>query len=346
MPRTRSVAWSEVKLGAVGIAAMALATAMILAIGGESGFFTQKYPLKTSFTDVQGLKPGAVVRLSGKQVGQVTAVEFAGAQVEVSLEVLEEVRRLITTGSTASIGAVSLLGEPNIDVVASNEGQPLADWEYIPSTGAGGILGDLTATAERSLEQTAQLLTDIRSGQGTLGKLVTDDALYTELTAFITSAGEVTAAMNAGEGTIGQLMRDPGAANAFKATVENLEAMTARINAGEGALGRLLRDEAMGNSLAGTFSNLESVTGRVADGDGTMAKLINSPEVHDRLSALMSRLDGVITGLEAGQGTAGRLLQDQQLYDNMNATVSELRALLTDIRADPKKFLQVRVSIF
>ena len=43
---------------------------------------------------------------------------------------------------------------------------------------------------------------------------------------------------------------------------------------------------------------------------------------------------------------AGALLQDKQLYENMNTTVSEVRALIAEIRKDPKKYLNVRVSIF
>jgi hypothetical protein len=34
------------------------------------------------------------------------------------------------------------------------------------------------------------------------------------------------------------------------------------------------------------------------------------------------------------------------LYENMNGAVSELRALVGDVRKDPKKYLNVRVSIF
>lgn len=346
MPRTRSVAWSELKLGVVAVAALALATAAIVAIGGDSGFWTDKYSLKVRFDNVQGVKPGAVVRLGGKDVGQVTAVEFAGPSVDVSLEVLEEVRPLITTESTASIGAVSLLGEPNIEVSAASTGVPLDDWDYIRPGGAVGPFGELTETAGASLEQVAALLADIRSGQGTLGKLVTDDALYAELHAFVSSAAEVTRAMNAGDGTIGQLLRDPAAAESLKGAMANLQTMTARINSGQGALGRFLHDEAMGNSLAGTLSNLEQVTGRMSSGDGTMAKLINDPAVHDRLTDLLARMDAIVTGLEAGQGTAGQLLRDQRLYESINDTVSEMRALLSDIRADPRKFLTVRVSIF
>lgn len=345
MPRTRSVAWSEVKLGIVGVAALVLATMMILAIGGETGFFTERYPLKVRFDDVQGLKAGAVVRLGGKQVGQVTAVEFAGAEIDVTLELLAEVRGLITDQSRASIGAVSLLGEPNIEIVPAATGTPLGDWEYVPSTAVAGLAG-VTATAERALTQVEQLLADIRRGEGTLGKLITDDAVHAEMERLLASAAEVTEAINSGQGTIGQLIRDPAAANAFKAAVENLQTMTARINAGEGALGRFLNDEGMADSLSNTMANLERATGRMTSGEGTMAKLINDSEVHDRLSSLLTRIDALLANLEAGRGTAGQLLQNQQLYDNINATVTQVMELLAAIQADPRKYLQVRVSIF
>jgi phospholipid/cholesterol/gamma-HCH transport system substrate-binding protein len=52
------------------------------------------------------------------------------------------------------------------------------------------------------------------------------------------------------------------------------------------------------------------------------------------------------TDLEQGQGAAGQLLQNKQLYENMNGAASELRGLIGDIRKDPKKYLNVRVSIF
>ena len=42
----------------------------------------------------------------------------------------------------------------------------------------------------------------------------------------------------------------------------------------------------------------------------------------------------------------GQLMNDKQLYENMNKTVTEMQTLLTDIRKDPKKFLNFRMSIF
>ena len=50
--------------------------------------------------------------------------------------------------------------------------------------------------------------------------------------------------------------------------------------------------------------------------------------------------------MSEGQGTAGQLLKDKQLYENMNGAVTDLRTLVADIRKDPKKFLNLKVSIF
>jgi phospholipid/cholesterol/gamma-HCH transport system substrate-binding protein len=58
------------------------------------------------------------------------------------------------------------------------------------------------------------------------------------------------------------------------------------------------------------------------------------------------RLDTLTTRLNAGEGTAGRLLQDKQLYENMTQAVAEMRDLFAQIKKDPKKYLNVKVSIF
>ncbi len=76
MPRTRSLAWSELKIGIVAVAAIALAVMLILAVGGQGGFTWQQYELKTKFADVQGLKSGAVVRVAGVEVGKVDDVRL------------------------------------------------------------------------------------------------------------------------------------------------------------------------------------------------------------------------------------------------------------------------------
>ena len=345
MPRTRSIAWSELKLGIVGIIAAMLVIVIVVAIGGQGGFFWQRYPLKARFTDAQGLRTGAVVRLSGKEVGRVTAVEFADGFIEVSFEVSKTVRPLITDTAGSRIGSTSLLGDSLLDIKTGRAGAPIPDWGYVPSQEAR-TLADFTTSASDSLKKAGDLIADIRAGKGTIGKIVTDDALYKQLQQFVGTAADLAERLKSGPGTVGRLINDPAVWNSLKTSLENLQTMTAQLNTTKGALGRFLNDEATGKALSGTLANLDETTGRLNRGEGTVGKLLTERELYDRVNSMASRLDAVAASLNTTEGTAGRLLHDQQLYESMNRAVTELNNLISDIRKDPKKYLNVKVSIF
>jgi phospholipid/cholesterol/gamma-HCH transport system substrate-binding protein len=73
---------------------------------------------------------------------------------------------------------------------------------------------------------------------------------------------------------------------------------------------------------------------------------MTDPALFNRLNSVTERFDELVTKLNNGEGTAGQLLKDKQLYENMNGAVNDMRALLTAIQKDPKKYLNVKVSIF
>ena len=346
MPRTRSLGWAELKIGIVSVVALVLAGILIFMLTGEGGFSWQRYSLKTVFDDISGLNEGSPVRVAGVEVGTVTAIDFLGDRVEVTFELSERMQPRVTTSSTASLGSVSLLGESSVDITASSEGIPIQEWGYVPSGRAAGSLTDVTRQASTGIAELTALLQEIRGGQGTVGKLFTDDSLYLEMNALVSAAENVARNVSQGGGTLGRLANDPAAAQALEASLKNFEVVTARIRAGEGSLGKLLSDDALAQSLTSTTTNLDAITGRINRGEGTAGKLISDQELYDRLNAMSGRLDKVMTGLEQGEGTAGQLLRDRQLYENMNGAVGELRKLVQDIRADPRKFLNVRVSLF
>jgi phospholipid/cholesterol/gamma-HCH transport system substrate-binding protein len=352
MPRTRSIAWSELKIGVVGVVALVLLAIIIVAVGGQGGFWWQRYPLKARFHDVNGLKTGAVVRLNGKEIGKVTSVEFAGSEIEVVFEVSTDVRRLITTESEATMGSLSLLGEPIIDLKASERGTPLPNWSYVPASQRTAF-GDLTTNASQTLEEAGRVLADVRAGRGSVGKLFTDQELYDELRQFAASAAVVAGYLRDGRGTLGSLAKDPAAYNELKASLETLHTITEKIDTGEGPLARLLNDKSMAKSLADTSQQLANTTQhfdeigrRLNRGEGTAGKLLTDEQLYDRLTNVANRLQQLVAGVEGGQGTAGQLLKDQRLYENMNKAASELQALIAEIRKDPKKYLNVKVSIF
>jgi len=346
MPRTRSLAWAELKIGLLSVFAIVMATILIFFLSGQGGFFWQRYSLKTVFTNIAGLKEGAPVRVAGVEVGSVEDLNFVGDRVEVVMQVRKDMQPRITSRSVAALGSVSLLGEAAVDITASSDGTPIPEWGYVPSGRAVGSITDVAERATEGIETMTKLLSDVSEGRGTVGKLFTDDGLYRQLNQFVITAEDVVGTLRTGRGTLGRLTQDPTAARSLEASLANLEAVTAKIRAGEGTLGRLLNDDALSKSVTSATANLDAIAGRVNRGEGTAGKLVSDPELYNRLSSMADRLDKVTTALQQGEGTAGQLLHDRQLYENMNGAVNELRSLVKDIRADPRKYLNVRVSLF
>jgi phospholipid/cholesterol/gamma-HCH transport system substrate-binding protein len=346
MPRTRSLAWSELKIGVLTIAAIIIGAVLVFTLTGDRGFTWQRYTLKTRFSNVAGLASGSPVRVAGVEVGSVTAIEFADAQVDVTFELKRTLRDRVTDQSIASLGSVSLLGESAVDITPATSGTPVPEFGYVKAGRSKGSVADVSEQATAAIEQITVLLKDIHDGRGTVGKLITDEQLYTDLRQFTASANAITDAVRQGRGTIGKLINDPKTANALEASIQNIETLTTRLNRGEGSLGKLLNDEAFARSLTGTTENLRTLVDRLNKGEGTAGKLVNDPALFNRMNDLTGRLNELVTKLNAGEGTAGQLLKDKQLYENMNGAVTDLRALLSTIKNDPKKYLNVKVSIF
>lgn len=236
MPRTRSLAWSELKIGVLTIAAIVIAVVTIFLLTGERGFPWQRHRLKARFSNVAGLKSGSPVRVAGVEVGTVQAVELVRDEVEVVFDVNSAYRDLITSESTARLGSVSLLGESAVNISPSTGGTPIAEMDYVPSAPAPLQFADLTEQAGTGIEEITNLIRDMRSGRGTAGKLMVDDNLYTQLERFVTTASELTSRLGEDRGTLGRLLNDRSAANALEASLANIETLTRRINAGEGSL--------------------------------------------------------------------------------------------------------------
>jgi phospholipid/cholesterol/gamma-HCH transport system substrate-binding protein len=346
MPRTRSLKWSELKIGIMAVVALLIAAALILALGGEGGFFWERYNLKVKFSNAGGVQQGSPVRVSGVTVGSVTDIQFIGSEVHMELELREDMQERVRTTSRATIGSVSLLGEGAIDINATTTGQPIPAWGYVPSDAPPAQIADVTAQANKGIAEMTALIQDVRAGKGTVGKLMTDEQLYADLQQFTSAAREVTAGLSSGKGTLGQLLNNPESARHLENSLKNLTAITDKINAGQGSIGQLMNDPAFAKNLTAVTANFESLSSTLNKGEGTMGQLMKNDSLYKRLDAVTTNLEQLTSRLNQGQGTAGKLMTDTQLHDNINRTVTEMQQLLADIRKDPKKFLNLRMSIF
>src|SRR6516164_10701177 len=69
MAERSRVRWSQLKVGLVAIAALAIAATFIILLTTKQGLFTPYAPLRTYMSDASGLQEGTPVRLNGISIG-------------------------------------------------------------------------------------------------------------------------------------------------------------------------------------------------------------------------------------------------------------------------------------
>jgi phospholipid/cholesterol/gamma-HCH transport system substrate-binding protein len=84
------------------------------------------------------------------------------------------------------------------------------------------IFDDLKLT----LDQARGVVSQVNEGQGTIGKLIKDEALYRESTTAMSNLREILQKINKGQGSVGQLVNDPGFLNNAKLTLQKVEKAT------------------------------------------------------------------------------------------------------------------------
>jgi phospholipid/cholesterol/gamma-HCH transport system substrate-binding protein len=352
MPRKTTITYSQLRVGIVISIALAIFLFTTIYITREGGLplFGGQYTLYSYVGDVNGLKPGAPVHLSGVAVGSVTRVEFAepGAvnPVRVTIKVRRDVQNRITEDSFLSVGSLGVLGEKMVDVDPGPPGStPLEDQGILAGEAGDPIKGIIT-DASSTLKDVRELIAGIQRGEGSLGQILKGGEFHQKLLEFVDRAQDVFGRMEANEGTLGKLINDPAVYDNLRDLSGGFKDITDKLRTGEGAMGRLINDKATADSLSNMIQKLDMVASRIADGEGSIGALVSERDLYDKLNSMSSNLDAITARLSRGEGTAGQLLQDRELYDNLNGTANELQGLIKAIREDPKKYLRIKVSLF
>ena len=186
------------RLGAFIVVTLAILATGVFIIGSKEYLFRSTYRLKAQFKDVVGLAEGADVQVGGVHSGTVTGIELPrkpGDEVTVVMELAKSTHEIIKRDSVASIQTEGLLGNQYLAISFGSAGQAeVSDGETIQSEAplemadllrkTNGILDSSQAAIQNVTMATAHLnsvSTKIDAGQGTVGALVNDKQLYSDL---------------------------------------------------------------------------------------------------------------------------------------------------------------------
>lgn len=348
MPTKKALAWSELKVGILIIISLTILVAIVVLVLGVESPFASRYTLYTYLPNIGGLRQDSPVMLEGVTVGTIKSYEFAELEkgVRITMRIQEKYQERIRTDSIAHLTSLGLLGDKYIEISqGTRDGRPLKEYETI--TGAPPLdFDEMVARANHTFDDLGQTVNNIKDitlsmkeGKGTLGRLLKDEAVFTNLNEFLRKSQQ-------GNGTLAKLINDDKVYKDLSAAMANVRTATENLRTGEGTAGKILNDKELGKKLESTINKLETVMARVESGEGTLGKLSKDPALYNNLNGVMANIKPLSDRVAKGEGTVGKLFYDQKLYDSTNDTMKEIQLLIRDIRQDPKRYLRFKFSIF
>ncbi|HEV2118221.1 MAG TPA: MlaD family protein [Terriglobales bacterium] len=357
MASQKQLRWSELRVGLTVIFASIVLIILIFLMTGSTGLFTRKITLYSYFDNASGLRVGAPVRLEGVDIGNVKAIRVVAGRgltpVQVVMTLSTRFKDAVRTDSTAELSTQGVLGETFVDIDSRvAHGPPAQDGAVLPIHERPD-LQDMVRASQTTLQNIQALLgrvdnivSFVQSGQGSVGKLIYDEALYKRLNSTLAEFQKVATAVTQGQGSLGKLIVNDDIYNRLNASVDKLNAILDQVNSGQGTIGKFLKDPAIYDNANQTIAKANQLMADVNAGKGAVGLALKDQAFAAKVNDTVNKLNALATQLNSGQGTAGKLLHDPSMYDNTNRLLTESRDLIAAIRKNPKKYLTIRLKIF
>lgn len=354
MAQRKQLTWTELRVGLFVLVALSVLAVGIFYVTGP-GFFGPKYRLRTYLPEVAGVSSGAPVRIDGLDVGNVVSIRFVprtgpgtadkNRNIELVLKVDKRYQQDILTDSTASLVTEGLLGNRYVNITRGFTGVPLKDNQEVPGT-AEKALSDVLSNMNSLALDVGEVIHGLQNGQGTMGKLLTDDQAYNHLNNILANGDKMVSNIQKGQGTIGKLIASDEMYGKVNNALDNVNGIVADVRAQKGTIGKLLYDPSLYDEAKKALANGNGMISDVRSGKGSLGKLATDDELYNKLKETSANLATATGKLNDNTTTAGKLFSDPKLYDNLTGLTGDLRLLIGDFRQNPKKFLRIKVSVF
>lgn len=267
----------QARVGVLVLAGVLVFFLALFLLGQRSHLFSDTFFVRSEFFNVAGLQNGANVQLQGVNVGRVEGIELPrrpGGKIMVLMAVDEAAAPQIRRNTRAQIQTDGLVGNQIVVLIPD------------PSPGAAIPEGAVIEGVEPfSLAA------------------VTDQFLQSaqQLNAVVETAGLIVGDVRSGEGSMGRLLYDPGLYNALNRTATQTEVLMATLNQQAALLGQqtgavTASAQRVTDNLNATVAGLNT---RLTGTQGTIGAFLNDRAVFDRLTASADSLAALSTNLRA-----------------------------------------------
>ncbi|MEO6455096.1 MAG: MlaD family protein [Ginsengibacter sp.] len=296
----------------IGLAIFIIA---VLTLGSQKKTFEKSIMVKAIFDDVNGLQKGNNVWFSGVKIGTIKRIVLLGnAKVEADMNIEQHSHQFIRKDAKAKISSDGLIGNKIIVIYGGTLQSPevqegdILGIEKLLSTDE--MMNTLAKNNNNLLEITNSfkvITKRIQDGNGTIGKLLTDETLVNDLSASTITLRRATV-------------------NLEKLSA-NVAAYAARLNDKGTLANDLVSDTVIFSRLRSTVQQLQQVAG-------------SSQGIVDNLKTATNNINNSLNNEKA---PVGMLLHDEQSAANLKVILQNLKSgtkkLDDDLEAIQHNFL-------
>jgi phospholipid/cholesterol/gamma-HCH transport system substrate-binding protein len=290
----------NVKLGAFVVGGIVIFLASVFYMGREGNMFNKTFTVSAIFKNVEGLKEGDNVWLSGVKIGTVKRVQIVSeGKVVVSFSLKDKQNEFIKKDATAYVGSDGLVGSKIVVIRPGTEARIIQDNDTINALSPTdtqelfNIAKEVGVNA-RSISNDLRLISErLNKGEGVFGELLKDGPFAMDLRKTMLAlkttgentdrisedAKRIMNEINYGEGLISKLINDTTYAVTFDSTLQNisrvgenskvmsedLQRIIKKINSSDNAVGVLLTDTSFAYKLRGTMDNAAAASIKLDD---------------------------------------------------------------------------------
>lgn len=300
---------SKLKVGIFCIAAVVIFYLGACFFKGVSAFGKKTYYYAV-FENTGGLQESNAVMLNGYKIGQVTKVSLLSdnpVRLCAELMITEPVN--IPKDSKVQVAPKDLLGGTVVNILFGNDTKML----QAKDTMATYVVPQMTDGI---------------------------DGLKAQLASILTSVDTIALSLK-------DVMSPEGGAQDLKGTLANLEATTANLNSILGnnkeKVGKLVTNlEQFSHTLQEAGPQLETIVNNFDKISDSIAKANVTQLINDAQQAI-GDVQLIVEKVQKGDGTLGQLVTNDTLYSNLENSLHSLDELLKDLKANPKKYINVTV---
>lgn len=276
---------NETAVGLFVLASLVLLFIMVIIIARHEGLWSEYVRYQTMFKDVKGLQKGNEVRLSGVHIGSVThTIVQPDGEILVKFKVKAEQQKNIHEDAVATIGTIGLLGDRSLDISFGTPSKP-----PFP---VGGMMASQEPVGFQEIMDKAVGTLDI-------------------VKKAFANVADITGTIDRGQGTLGRLVKDQALYNHALQTIDNAKAFTNSLNQGAGVLPMLVHDKKFKGELQATMKNIGTTVSNVKQGSAPLAEALRKvPGIVDKVDSFTTNLDKAGKGLPDLVDTGQNALSD------------------------------------